>query len=68
MTRLPPTRSLVDKLSADKDRLRAELLVAQQVNAELLAALQAIASADSLDAAQEIACAAIAIAIVRGER
>jgi hypothetical protein len=68
MISLPPTRALIDKLSDDRDHLRAELLVSQQANAELLDALHAIASADALDAAQEIACAAIAIAIVRGER
>jgi hypothetical protein len=42
---------------------RAELDRNIAVNAELLEALQAVARADALDAAQEIACAAIAIAI-----
>ena len=65
MSSLPPTRSLIDKLSDDKDHLRAELLVTQQLTAELLEALQAVARADALDAAQEIACSAIAIAIAR---
>jgi hypothetical protein len=97
----------LDVLEAQRDQidhLRAELLVTQQLNAELLdalelftggveaalqrakkamvdaagpteddkaallEALQAVVRADALEAAQDIACAAIAIAIARGER
>jgi hypothetical protein len=47
-----------DYAEAEVKRLRA-------LNAELLAALQAVARADALEAAQEIACAAIAVAIAR---
>jgi hypothetical protein len=57
--------NIIDRANADKDYLRAELLVTQQLNASLLEALQAVARADTLDAAQEIACSAIAIAIAR---
>ena len=57
----------LDVIQAQRDQidhLRAELLVTQQLNAELLEALQAVAMADALEAAQTIACAAIAIAII----
>jgi hypothetical protein len=56
----------LDVLQAQRDQidqLRALLLVAGQLNTELLEALQAVARADTLEAAQEIACAAIAMAI-----
>jgi hypothetical protein len=59
--------SVMELATAEIDHLRAELLVTQQLNAELLAALQAVARAGALEAAQDIACAAIAIAIAREE-
>lgn len=50
------------------DHGNAELERARALKEKLLAALADIAAADSLDAAQEIACAAIAIAIADGAR
>jgi hypothetical protein len=59
--------NILDQANAELDHLRAELLVTQQLTAELLEALQAVARADTLDAAQQIACAAIAFAIAKGD-
>jgi hypothetical protein len=59
--------NILDQANADKDYLRAELLVTQQLNVELLEALQAVARADDIGSAQEIACSAIAIAIAIAE-
>ena len=56
--------NIIDQATAELDYLRAELLVTQQLTASLLEALQAVARADALDAAQQIACSAIAIAII----
>jgi hypothetical protein len=57
--------NLVQQVEKKNTHLRASLLVTQQLNADLLAALRAIAQADALDAAQGIACAAIAIAAIK---
>jgi hypothetical protein len=45
------------------DYANAEVARLRDLNDKLLAALQSVAQADSLEAAQEIACTAIAIAI-----
>jgi hypothetical protein len=58
----------LDVLEAQRDQidhLRAELLVSQHLNAELLEALKDVARADALDGAQTIAALAIALAIAR---
>ena len=47
------------------DYANAEVARLRDLNDKLLAALQAVTQADSLAAAQEIACIAIAIAIVK---
>jgi hypothetical protein len=57
--------SLLRRAEQKNTHLSASLLVTQQLNADLLAALRAIAQADALDAAQGIACAAIAIAVIK---
>jgi hypothetical protein len=59
--------NIIDQATAELDYLRAELLVTQRLNASLLEALHAVARADDIGSAQEIACSAIAIAIAKGE-